>query len=263
MRVSAGDPRFAALAPLRIGCVQYLNAKPLIRACNAPAVTFAHPSRLADLLAAGRLDAALVPIFEALRQPGFPAVDGVSISSRGPVFSVFLAHHGCLNNVRTVSLDPASRTSSHLLQCLLAEYHGLRPEYLAGDFPPADARLLIGDQAIRFRAEHGAAFEYLDLGEEWARRAALPFVFALWLIRPGTPDIPAVAGALRALKQAGLARIGEIAAEQADPEFAARYLREHIRFDLGAEEKAGIEKYRALLVRHRFLPVENPPLRFV
>lgn len=278
MRVSLSEgDSFAALAPLRLGCVQYLNAKPLIHAyaSNAGdsdggggAVVFEHPSRLAEMLARGGLDAALVPVFEALRHPRFRAVDGVSISSRGAVYSVFLAHQsagGCLNNVRSIALDPASRTSTHLLKVLLAEYHGLAPEYIAGGGEKAsvaDARLLIGDQAIRFRAEQGAAFEYLDLGEEWLRRTGLPFVFAVWLIRPESPGLAAVADALRAVKRAGIAQIGEIARAQADSAFAERYLREHIRFDLGAEEKAGIEKFRELLVKHGFLPAASAPLQF-
>ena len=75
---------YAALHGLRVGCVQYLNAKPLIVPYDGE-VIFEHPARLADLLAAGQIDLALVPVFEALRQPDFPVVDGVSISSCGPV----------------------------------------------------------------------------------------------------------------------------------------------------------------------------------
>ena len=78
---------------------------------------------------AGEIDVALVPAFEALRRPEFPIVDGVAISSRGAVYSVFLAYRGDLSGVRTVHLDPASRTSNNLLRCLLAEFHGLRPQF--------------------------------------------------------------------------------------------------------------------------------------
>ena len=91
--------RCPALAALRVGCVQYLNARPLIHGCDAP-VVFDHPSGLARDLAAGALDVALVPVFEALRHPRYLLADGVAIASDGPVFSVFLAHRGPLAEAR-------------------------------------------------------------------------------------------------------------------------------------------------------------------
>ena len=95
-----------ALSKLRVGCVQYLNAKPLIHGYDGP-VVFDHPSALARDLARGALDVALVPIFEALRDPRYLIADGVAIASDGPVFSVFLALRGPLAEVRTIALDPA------------------------------------------------------------------------------------------------------------------------------------------------------------
>src|SRR6185436_19875338 len=83
--------RHPALSAVRVGCVQNLNSKPLIYGCDAP-IVFDHPSGLARDLVAGRLDVALVPVFEALRDPPWLAVDEVAIACDGPVFSVFLAH---------------------------------------------------------------------------------------------------------------------------------------------------------------------------
>ena len=263
---------FSELAKLRVGCVQYLNAKPLIDAfCKSGGeVVFDHPSRLADSLADGALDVALVPIFEALRHADFPVVDAVSISSRGAVFSVALAYRGCLNEVKSVLLDPASRTSNHLLQVLFAEFREISPKYRISEKAETenDAQLLIGNQAIRFRQKHGDDFHFLDLGEEWMRRTSLPFVFAVWQMRPEVARARAVADELRALKEKGVARVREIAREQNDfaPEFAEHYLTENIRFDLGDEEKAGIEKFRELLHRHHLLSGDkskNHALRFV
>ena len=77
MRVSSGDP-WRALRGLRIGCVKYLNSRPLICAYDGP-VIFEHPSSLAAMLAAGELDAALVPVFEALRDPRYLLVDDVAV----------------------------------------------------------------------------------------------------------------------------------------------------------------------------------------
>ena len=68
--------------------------------------------------------------------------------------------------------------------------------------PPLDRRacLLIGDQAIRFRQEHGDKFKYWDLGEQWSRLGEidLPFVYALWLVRPEVVDPKSIADCLPA-----------------------------------------------------------------
>jgi chorismate dehydratase len=258
---------FAALHGLRVGCVQYLNARPLIVPYDGE-VVFEHPARLADLLASGKIDVALVPVFEALRQPDFPIVDGVAIASRGPVYSVFLAYRGPLEEVRTVSLDPASRTSNNLARCLLAEFRGLAPAFEpAGETRLDDHHglLLIGNQAIRFREQPREGVQYLDFGEEWLAWTGLPFVYAVWQIRREVAEPGAVADALRAVKVAGLRRVREIGRLQRDfdPAFAERYLTSHIRFDLGADEKAGLARFRCLLQKHRLLPECEAPLQFV
>lgn len=256
--------RYPALARVRLGCVQYLNSKPLIYGCDAP-VRFAHPSELARDLASGALDVALVPVFEALRSPGYLAADDVAIACDGAVFSVFLAHRGPLAEVCRIALDPASLTSVHLLRVLLAEFHGLRPDYVTMGGDEADAMLLIGNQAIDFRTRAPDGWQFLDLGEEWRRCTGLPFVFALWLMRPGLPDVYVVAEELRALKCDGLAHIPEIVHgdEEHAAALSARYLTEYIRFDCGSREKAALELFRELLATHGFIAADGAPLRFV
>jgi chorismate dehydratase len=246
---------YPALRGLRIGCVQYLNSKPLIHDYDGP-VVFDHPSGLARDLAAGKLDAALVPIFEVLRGPGYFVADGVAIACDGPVFSVFLAHRGPLAEVRTIALDPASLTSAHLLQVLLAEFHGLHPRYVdARSGADADAQLLIGNQAIDFRLADAGQHELLDLGAEWKRCTGLPFVFAVWALRPDLANPGELAEDFRALKSAGLAAIPAIVAADPthNPVLSTRYLEEFIRFDLGPLEKDAIASFGKLLVKHRFL----------
>lgn len=260
--MSAGS----ALHGLRIGCVKYLNAQPLIRPCSGP-VIFDHPSRLAVELAAGRLDVALVPSFELLRLPDYGIVDGVSISSDGPVYSVFVAYRGKLEDAARVRLDPASLTSSNLVQCILGEFRGLEPRYVADPAQgnPDDARLLIGNQAIDFRRRTAAGWKYLDLGEAWTDATGLPFVYALWLMRAGLDRPDAVADALRGLAAAGLAMRGQICAENKDydPAFCRRYLHDHIRYGLGEREKAGLRQFEEILVRRGRLPPAPRPLRFI
>ena len=261
MRVNSGDP-WRALRGLRIGCVQYLNSRPLICAYDGP-VIFDHPSALARMLAAGELDAALVPVFEVLRDPRYLLVDDVAVGCDGPVFSVFLAHRGELRDVRSIALDPASMSSANLLRVLLAEFHGLSPEFGSS----GDAQLLIGNQAIEFRQAHGenSEWHFLDLGAEWKRCTGLPFVFAVWALRADANDTRAAADAFRELKGAGCARIPEMIVQEdfGDAEMRRRYLTEWLRFGIGARGREALALYRSLLAKHRLIAGSSEPLRFV
>jgi chorismate dehydratase len=250
--------QWSALHALRIGCVRYLNSQPLIHGYDGD-VRLDHPSALARELASGQLDAALVPVFEVLRDPHYALVDDVAIACDGPVYSVVLIHPGELRDVQRVQLDPASLTSANLLRVLLAEFHGVRPEFGA----EGDAQLLIGNQAIDYRVENSAA-RVLDLGEEWRRCTGLPFVFAVWALRADLPELPAIADAFRALKAHGLARREEVIAQDttATADFRRQYLTEFIRFDLREREKQGLARYRELLAKHRLITGTEPPLRW-
>ena len=81
------------MTPLRISCVKYLNARPLIYGWPGE-VVLDHPASLCAQLAKGAFDVALVSSFEFLCNPIYRIVDGISISSDGPVYSVIVAHHG-------------------------------------------------------------------------------------------------------------------------------------------------------------------------
>ena len=243
--------------PLRIGCVKYLNARPLI--LGGPAdVVLDHPSVLCAQLARGELDVALVSSFEFLRNPIYRIVDGISISSDGPVYSVVVAHVGEISAAEQIELDPAAETSGNLLRCLLSELK-LRPQFVAtstSSLAKVRARLLIGDQAVRFRQQHGNEFQFWDLGENWQKLVGLPFVYALWLLRPEVVDPKSVADRLRALRNKNLADIDNlIAAEKEfDRGFCGRYYREHLRFSFGEREKKGLRTFQELCQKHDLLP---------
>ena len=261
MHVNGGAP-WRALRSLRIGCVQYLNSRPLICAYDGP-VVFDHPSALARMLASGELDAALVPVFEAVRNPRYRVVDDVAVACDGPVFSVFLAHRGELRDIRSVALDPASLSSANLLRILLAEFHELHPAFGVS----GEARLLIGNHAIEFRrTEEGKSeWHFLDLGAEWKRCTGLPFVFAVWAVHAATLDARAVADAFRRLKDAGIARIPELIAQEdfGDEEMRRRYLTEYLRFGIGARGREALDLFRTLLAKHRLIETHSAPLEFI
>jgi chorismate dehydratase len=242
---------------VRVGAVNYLNTKPLIEGFGtfAPQAELCLdlPSRLADRLAAGDLDVALIPVIEYFRAGPrqYTIVPGVAIASHGPVWSVTLYSRVPWDQVRSVALDEGSRTSAALARILLEKKHGLRPQTLplpigeSGAHVPTDAVLLIGDRAMRSDLP-GFPYRY-DLGEEWFTWKGLPFVFAVWAVRHGV-DLEGVDEALRLAKVKGLEQVASIARREAprlhqNEEWCRRYLSEALCFDLGPREVAGLREY--------------------
>ncbi len=240
---------------LRIGAVNYLNTKPLIydlgRLAPRAELVLDYPSRLADDLAQGRLDVALIPSVEFFRDPGYTAVSDACIACRGPVLSVKLFGRKPVQQIRTLALDEGSRTSVVLVQILLAERYGLAPRLeplpvaASLDDTGADAVLLIGDRAMH--SPPGKFAFVWDLGDEWCRFANLPFVFAMWTAR-STTDLDALETTLALARDEGLAHLDEIAQREAPalgltaPQCLA-YLRDNLYFFLGPREQRGLELF--------------------
>ncbi|HEY0369659.1 MAG TPA: menaquinone biosynthesis protein [Chthoniobacterales bacterium] len=250
------------MRPLRIGCVKYLNSRPLVFGWPT-AVDFDTPASLCRKLAAGELDVALVSSFEFLEHPIYSIVDDVAVAADGAVESVLLAHKRALAETTEVALDPASRTSVNLLRCLLAESK-INARFT--ETPTADAaRLLIGDQAIRFREANADEYQIRDLSAWWKETTAVPFVFALWLVRPEVENASEIADQLRARRDANLASLDKLIASETEftPEFCRHYFRDCLRFEFAEREKEGLLKFRSLCERHGILPPNPTPLRLV
>lgn len=250
---------------LRVGAVNYLNSKPLIERLTdfAPHIelTLDLPSRLADRMAAGELDVGLIPVIEFFRGDGYSFIPNIAIGSRGPVLSVTLFSRVPWPEIRSVALDEGSRTSAALTQILLRKRYGVVPEVrpLPIDTPAedvnTDAVLLIGDRAMR-ACLSGHRFAY-DLGEEWTAWTGLPMVYAVWAVRRGV-ELGAAEKAFYRAKEYGLSRTGLIAQRESpvlglDAGYCRRYLDTLIRFDLGPQELAGLNRYRELATELGFL----------
>jgi chorismate dehydratase len=256
--------------PIRIGAVNYLNTKPLICDLETLApdaeLVLEVPSRLADWLAEGRLEVALIPVIEYFRAGNYRIVPNISIASRGPVLSVTLFSRVPWASIRRVALDEGSRTSAALAQILLRKRYDVQPEIVplplnqSAEEVDADAVLLIGDRAMR-ACLPGFAHAF-DLGQEWHDWTGLPFVYAVWAVREGV-DLGPAARALHEAKQRGLGRIGPIAQREApllglDAGFCRRYLQSIIHFDLGPREQAGLRHYYQLAVEMGLAPSGVP-----
>ena len=252
----------------RIGCVKYLNARPLIRGWDGP-VVFDHPANLCRRLGAGELDVALVSSFEFLRNPIYRIVDGVSIASDGPVYSVMVASEH-RSDMREVEIDPASVTAVSLLRISFAERSR---EFVPASVPrdklsplqPGRARFLIGDQAIEFRQKFGDTYSYWDLGTEWRGLTKLPFVYALWLIRPEVGDADSLASSLRNLRDANLTNLDELIGEETkfDHAFCRTYYRDHLRFAFDEKDKHGLDLFGRLCAKYGLLPNQPVALALV
>lgn len=179
---------------LKLGCVPYMNALPLTYALDPKEVELIHrpPSELLDLLKAGKVEAALLPIVNYFENPELYLIPQVAIACRGAVKSVklffdnsstYLKVPGTLD-LKTIYLDPESRTSHALLKVLLRYKYEIDLEKiqftsdlsdLSDKSESSEAKLLIGDKTFQ---EKGPS---LDLGEEWYTWQQKPFVFAAWM----------------------------------------------------------------------------------
>lgn len=253
---------------IRIGAVTYLNTKPLIYQLEQLAadaeVILDLPSRLADQLAASQLDVALIPIVEVFRGNGYRILPNMAIASNGPVLSVTVFSKVPWQQMRTLALDEGSRTSAALVQVLLQKRYQrtveTRPFLMnqPAEECDADAVLLIGDRAMR-AALPGYPYSY-DLGQEWTEWTRLPFVYAVWAVRPQV-DLGPVAEALLEAKRRGIENVAEIAwnesqALQLDPAFCRRYLTNIIKFDLGPPEWEGLRRFHTLTAELGLAPQE-------
>jgi chorismate dehydratase len=277
--------------PLRVAAISFLNPAPLLYDFeHAPRATplrrhyalhYTQPSACAAELAAGTSDLGLVPI--AALTPQLAIVPGCAIASLGQVRSILLlvknprqyAIANALTQVRTVTADAASLSSVAYARILFEHFHDTRPTFLEQPadalamLADADAALLIGDPALLAR-EHRAQIEatidppllWLDLAELWRERTGLPWVAAVWAVRPEsltdlTPQ--QLTADLNASRDAGLAHIDELVAEWTPrialpPATIRAYLTQNIHYTLDDDCLRSITIFRSLAAQIGMLP---------
>jgi chorismate dehydratase len=259
----------AAPAPpgtLRVGSVPYLVARPLnLGLEREPGIelSFDVPATLSAELRAGRLDVALVSSIELFRHAGSSYLPGLGVCGEGYVSSVQLFLHTELEDVRSVALDPASRTAQTLVQVLAAEdmslprglaFHevplGVDPRTapLADTGLPADAFLRIGDRALAEHLTEGLA--HYNPSAAWAHLTGLPFVFAAWIARAGIdlePHRTAFERAATRGAEAATRLAREAAADwRLDPAVVEHYLTEECHFRIDpTRQAAALEAFGA------------------
>lgn len=217
-------------------------------------LSFSIPSVCADEVEQGIVHIGLVPVAEIARQ-GLETLPGLGIACYGAVRSILLFSRVPLKQVRTLSADLSSRTSVELARVILRERYGAEPEITSTEpllekmLANSDAALIIGDPALR-TAPDELPFKCVDLGAEWLALTGLPMVFAAWAGKPGLP-VQILKQITRASYEFGRARIDRIVEHESAPRgisavLADRYLRRHIRFELGTEEHEGLQSFLRL-----------------
>ena len=178
---------------LRISAISFLNTAPLMwdfehgDAARDFEIEYTVPSACAAALAAGEADIGIIPAFAFAEIPGLAILPNIAIASKDKVRSILLVSRKPIEDVQTVATDSSSRTSVALLQVLFAKFFGgsrqLTPHQprLAAMLHKHDAALLIGDAALKVRAESG--YHTYDLAHVWHRLTGKPFVFAFWAVR--------------------------------------------------------------------------------
>jgi len=258
---------------LRIGQIKFTNALPICHFIDRadPETTFipGSPAELNGWLSRGEIDAGLVSAFAyAELADQFVALRGLSVSSRGPVGSIFLFSKrpieeldGCI-----IALTKKSASSTNLLRILLAEM-GLKPTYFVSDDPlptmleSAEAALLIADDALYWSVQDHGLHMY-DLGQEWNRRTGHSMTFAVCAVpRRLVLEDPERVRKIHRLflngKRQGLANMDAVVAEairmMGQSELFWRTYFGKLLYDLDEEMATGANAYFDAAYRHGLL----------
>lgn len=142
-----------------------------------------NPSDCASKLIENEVDIGLIPIATLPEIKNYQIISDYCIGADGKVDSVFIFSNMPIDKIKTLQLDPQSRTSNILAKILLNYHWKTNPELV--DTDKADAFVQIGDRTFANRNLY--PFQY-DLAEEWKKFCGLPFVFAVWASNKPIPE---------------------------------------------------------------------------
>ncbi|HEU5341928.1 menaquinone biosynthesis protein [Edaphobacter sp.] len=281
-------------ARLRVAAIDFLNPAPLMWDFEHPpraaqlaehyTLHYTQPSLCADELLAARADLGLIPI--ASLTPDLAIVPGTVIASLDHVRSILLLikEPFTLETVRTVAADTASRSSLAYAEILFRKFSGNHPEFVPAPADPvamlanADAAILIGDPALIAHESRSAVeaaigpCHWLDLAHEWRARTGLPWVAAVWAVRPEALPANSLTPAqliedLSVSRDHGLQNIDRIVSDwtpriSIPPATIEDYLRRNIHYTLDPGCLQTIRLFRQYAAEVEVLP-PLPALRFL
>ena len=178
------------MSVLRISAVSYINAKPFVYGLqksgllNNFSLSLDVPSVCAEKLRSNEVDIGLAPVAIIPQLKEHHIISDYCIGASGALRTVMLYSDVPLRNIRTVLLDPQSRTSALLVQILAKQWWKISPAWSPAPegyekkIRAAQAGLIIGDRNFSLSGKFKYAY---DLAEEWKLFTGLPFVFACWI----------------------------------------------------------------------------------
>jgi len=223
------------------------------------------PAEAAIRFAKGELDLAVLPVASVFAfSAECKVVSGVAVGADGPVESVILARRVEMWDIKTVHIDPASRSSVALLQILVSEFNlsGRHIWTREEDQEKADARLIIGDAALTFREQAGPEWKFVDLAETWKFHTGLPFVFAVWTIRKEIEGAEEIARWLRQIKLKNVRETSPWLQPLVEKDAFWRTYFSHLRFGLDEREKKAVALFRELGAKRGMFP-PGPELLYI
>jgi chorismate dehydratase len=245
---------------------------------------YTKPALCADELLAARADLGLIPI--ASLTPDLAIVPGCAIASLDRVRSIQLIVKKSypVEAVRTIAADTASRSSLAYAEILFRKFLGTEPSFIQQPADPiamlqqADAALLIGDPAL-LALESSDQIEqaigpcqWIDLAHEWTTRTGLPWVAAVWAVRPEALSLGHITSAqltddLTLSRDHGLAHIDDLVQQwtpriSVPAETIRHYLTQNIHYTLDPDCLRAIELFRQYAAEIDALP-PLPALRFL
>jgi chorismate dehydratase len=169
---------------IKISAVSYTNTKPFIygiersEVINQIDLSLDIPSDCAAKLINNQVDIGLIPVAAIPFVPNANIISSYCIGSVGPVNSVFIFSNVPVTEIKSIKLDPQSRTSNHLAKVLLKFHFKVEVIFVTDETIETDAFVLIGDRTFGRKTDFKYAY---DMGEEWMKFTGLPFVYAAWV----------------------------------------------------------------------------------
>jgi chorismate dehydratase len=183
---------------IKISAVSYTNTKPFIYGLQHTGIlqkielSLDNPTDCAQKLIDDVVDIGLIPVAAALSLKYWEIVSGYCIGAVGAVNSVFIFSNCDIKDVKTLQLDPQSRSSNNLAKVLLKNFWKADDLMIVDDASdyeksndPCTAFVQIGDRTFGKKEQYTYVY---DLAEEWQKFTGLPFVFAAWIANKPIPQ---------------------------------------------------------------------------
>lgn len=169
------------MSKIRVSAVSYTNTKPFVYGLEHSGIferielSLDNPSDCAKKLIDNQVDIGLIPVAALPDIPRYSLISNFCIGADGAVNSVFIFSQKPIHEIKSLRLDPQSRTSNALAKILIKNFWQLAPNFVVDG--EAEAYVEIGDRT--FDRKNHVPFVY-DLAAEWKSFTGLPFAFAVW-----------------------------------------------------------------------------------